>query len=64
VFFRSDHEVNWFMMSCGLSVIRGSVIGIALLPSPQVFDLVVAAVLIPLGAWHPTAKGKRSIAVR
>jgi hypothetical protein len=32
-------------------VIGGSVIRVELLPSPQVFDLVVAAVLIPLGTW-------------
>jgi hypothetical protein len=30
-------------------VIAGSVIRVELLPSPQVFALVVAAVLIPLG---------------
>jgi uncharacterized membrane protein YfcA len=32
-------------------VIAGSVIRVYLLPGPVVFDLVVAAVLIPLGAW-------------
>jgi uncharacterized membrane protein YfcA len=32
-------------------VIGGSVIRVELLPSPKVFDLVVAAVLAPLGAW-------------
>jgi uncharacterized protein len=32
-------------------VIGGSVIRVELLPSPQVFDLVVAAVLVPLGTW-------------
>jgi uncharacterized protein len=32
-------------------VIAGSVIRVKVLPGPQVFDLVVAAVLIPLGAW-------------
>jgi uncharacterized protein len=32
-------------------VIAGSVIRVELLPGPRVFDLVVAAVLIPLGAW-------------
>jgi uncharacterized membrane protein YfcA len=40
-------------------VIGGSVIRVELLPSPKVFDLVVAAVLAPLGAWltvtRPTA---------
>jgi uncharacterized protein len=32
-------------------VIAGSVIRVELLPGPRVFDLVVAAVLIPLGSW-------------
>ena len=32
-------------------VVAGSVIRVELLPGPRVFDLVVAAALIPLGAW-------------
>jgi uncharacterized protein len=32
-------------------VIAGSVIRVELLPGPRVFDLVIAAVLLPLGAW-------------
>lgn len=32
-------------------VIAGSVIRVELLPGPRVFDLVVAAVLLPLGSW-------------
>ena len=32
-------------------VIAGSVIRVEVLPGPRVFDLVVAAVLIPLGTW-------------
>jgi uncharacterized membrane protein YfcA len=32
-------------------VIAGSVIRVELLPSPRVFDFVVAAVLLPLGVW-------------
>jgi uncharacterized membrane protein YfcA len=32
-------------------VIAGSVIRVELLPSPHVFDFVVAAVLLPLGTW-------------
>ena len=32
-------------------VIAGSIIRVELLPAPQVFDLVVAAVLVPLGIW-------------
>ncbi len=32
-------------------VITGSIIRVELLPGPRVFDMVVAAILIPLGAW-------------
>ena len=32
-------------------VIAGSVIRVKLVPGPRVFDLVVAAVLIPMGSW-------------
>jgi len=32
-------------------VVAGSVIRVKLIPGPRVFDLVVAAVLIPLGTW-------------
>src|SRR5256886_15422464 len=32
-------------------VVAGSVIRVELLPGPKVFDLVVAAVLVPLGIW-------------
>jgi uncharacterized membrane protein YfcA len=32
-------------------VIAGSVIRVELIPGPKVFDLVIAAVLLPLGAW-------------
>ena len=32
-------------------VVAGSVIRVELLPGPRVFDLVVAAVLVPLGVW-------------
>jgi uncharacterized protein len=37
-------------------VIAGSVIRVELLPGPRVFDLVVAAVLLPLGAWLALTK--------
>jgi len=36
-------------------VIAGSVIRVVVLPGPRVFDLVVAAVLLPLGAWLTAA---------
>src|SRR6516225_10226892 len=32
-------------------VIAGSVIRVELLPGPRAFDLVIAAVLVPLGTW-------------
>jgi uncharacterized protein len=37
-------------------VIAGSVIRVELLPGPRVFDLVVAAVLMPLGVWLALAR--------
>ncbi|HUC22706.1 MAG TPA: sulfite exporter TauE/SafE family protein [Streptosporangiaceae bacterium] len=40
-------------------VIAGSVIRVELLPGPRVFDLVVAAVLLPLGAWLSLSKAAR-----
>ena len=40
-------------------VIAGSVIRVKLLPSAHVFDLVVAAVLIPLGTWLALARSAR-----
>jgi uncharacterized membrane protein YfcA len=43
-------------------VVAGSIIRVELLPGPRVFDLVVAAVLIPLGIWlaltRPARQGK------
>ena len=42
-------------------VIGGSVIRVELLPSPQVFDLVVAAVLVPLGTWLALTKPPRPV---
>ncbi len=40
-------------------VVAGSVIRVELLPSPRVFDLVVAAVLIPLGTWLALTRPSR-----
>ncbi len=37
-------------------VIGGSVIRVELLPGPRVFDLVVGAVLVPLGFWLALTK--------
>ena len=41
-------------------VIAGSVIRVKLLPGPHVFDLVVAAVLIPLGGWLALSRPPRT----
>jgi uncharacterized membrane protein YfcA len=40
-------------------VIAGSIIRVELLPSPRVFDLVVAAVLMPLGIWLTLTRPSR-----
>jgi uncharacterized membrane protein YfcA len=49
-------------------VIAGSVIRVKLLPGPRVFDLMIAAVLIPLGTWlavtRPAKAGERDRRVR
>jgi uncharacterized membrane protein YfcA len=41
-------------------VIAGSFIRVKLLPGPRVFDLVVAAVLVPLGGWLLATRAPRS----
>jgi uncharacterized membrane protein YfcA len=41
-------------------VIAGSVIRVKLIPGPHVFDLVVAAVLIPLGCWLALSRPPRT----
>jgi uncharacterized membrane protein YfcA len=38
-------------------VIAGSVIRVELLPGPSIFDLIVAAVLLPLGLWLALTSG-------
>ena len=44
--------LTWVLLAGTLpGVIAGSVIRVYVLPGPVVFDFVVAAVLIPLGAW-------------
>ena len=43
-------------------VIAGSVIRVRLLPGPRVFDVVVAAVLVPLGAWLLLSRPARKVA--
>jgi uncharacterized membrane protein YfcA len=40
-------------------VVAGSVIRVELLPGAQVFDLVVAAVLVPLGGWLALSRAPR-----
>ena len=45
-------SLTWLLLAGTLpGVIAGSVIRVYVLPGPEVFDFVVAAVLIPLGAW-------------
>ena len=41
-------------------VIAGSVIRVELLPGPRVFDLVIAAVLVPLGIWLALTRPSRA----
>ena len=41
-------------------VIAGSVIRVRLLPGPRVFDLVVAAVMLPLGIWLTLTRPART----
>jgi uncharacterized protein len=41
-------------------VVAGSVIRVELLPGPRVFDLVVAAVLLPLGIWLALSRPPRT----
>ncbi len=44
--------LTWLLLAGTLpGVVAGSVIRVYVLPGPVVFDFVVAAVLIPLGAW-------------
>jgi uncharacterized protein len=40
-------------------VIAGSVIRVELIPGPRIFDLVVSAVLVPLGAWLTATRPAR-----
>lgn len=40
-------------------VISGSIVRVELLPGPGVFDIVVAAVLLPLGAWLALIRPKQ-----
>jgi uncharacterized membrane protein YfcA len=43
-------------------VIAGSVIRVELIPGPKIFDRVVAAVLLPLGAWLTATRAARRAA--
>ena len=40
-------------------VVAGSIIRVKVLPGPRVFDLVVAAVLLPLGVWLALTRPSR-----
>ena len=49
--------LTWLLLAGTLpGVIAGSVIRVYVLPGPVVFDFVVSAVLIPLGAWLALAQ--------
>jgi len=43
-------------------VVAGSIIRVELLPGAHVFDLVIAAVLVPLGAWLAVRRASRTAA--
>src|SRR6516165_4314812 len=45
-------------------VVAGSVIWVYLLPGPVVFDLVIAAVLIPLGIWLALTRVNPAVGAR
>jgi hypothetical protein len=45
-------------------VIAGSVIRVELLPGPRVFDVVIAVVLLPLGAWLAVTRAAPEAGVR
>ena len=45
-------KLTWLLLAGTLpGVVAGSIIRVYLLPGPEVFDFVVAAMLIPLGSW-------------
>jgi len=57
--------LTWLLLAGTLpGVIAGSIIRVYLLPGPVVFDFVVAAVLIPLGAWLALARVNPARSVR
>jgi uncharacterized protein len=58
---RTGGNLSWLLPAGTLpGVIGGLVIRVYLLPGPVVFDLVIAAVLIPLGAWLALSRPKPS----
>ncbi|MGN6793465.1 MAG: sulfite exporter TauE/SafE family protein [Streptosporangiaceae bacterium] len=50
------------LLVCGTlpGVVAGSIIRVELLPGPEVFDLVVAAVLLPLGIWLAVSRREQA----
>jgi uncharacterized membrane protein YfcA len=54
------------ILLCGTlpGVVAGSVIRVELLPGPVVFELVIAAVLIPLGLWLAATRPRELAGVR
>jgi hypothetical protein len=58
-------SLTWLLLAGTLpGVIAGSVIRVYVLPGPVVFDFVIAAVLIPLGAWLALTQVTRGQAIR
>jgi uncharacterized membrane protein YfcA len=53
--------LTWLLLAGTLpGVVAGSIIRVYVLPGPVVFDIVVAAVLIPLGTWLALAPVKHA----
>jgi uncharacterized membrane protein YfcA len=57
--------LTWLLLAGTLpGVVAGSVIRVYVLPGPVVFDFVVAAVMIPLGAWLALTRAAPAPATR
>jgi uncharacterized protein len=62
--YRRQHQTGGrlaLLLTAGTvpGVIAGSVIRVELIPGPKIFDLVVSAVLLPLGAWLTATRSAR-----
>jgi uncharacterized protein len=55
--------LTWLLLAGTLpGIVAGSVVRVYVLPGPVVFDFVVAAVLVPLGAWLALAPANHATA--